>query len=114
MTIIGASPSSPVNGGTTSVPCGTGNIKITVPTPVTNPVATVTYIWAIPNGWTGASTTNSITLTPDAGQSDGTFSVTAKRSDGTVTQTYFVSYVRPRVTNAIITSINWFPDDKPL
>ena len=60
ITVTGASPSSPSNGGTTSIPCGTGSFTMSVPTPVTDPVATVTYTWITPNGWTGSSTTNSI------------------------------------------------------
>jgi PKD-like domain len=114
MTITGASPSSPSNGGITSIPCGGGSFTISVPAPTTDPVTTVQYTWPLPSGWAGSSTTNSITVTPDAGTTDGTFGVTAKRSDGTVSRTYFVNYTRPRVTNAIITSVNWTPDDKPL
>lgn len=114
ITIPGASPSSPSNGGTTSVPCGTGGITISVPTPATNPGATVTYTWSLPSGWSGTSTSNSISVTPNAGANDGAISVSARRTDGNVYQSYSVNVTRPRVTNAIITSVSWSPDDKPL
>jgi hypothetical protein len=40
-----------------------------------------TYTWTIPAGWTGSSTTNSITVTPNT--TPGTISVTATNSCGT-------------------------------
>ncbi len=39
-----------------------------------------TYTWAVPSGWTGSSTTNSITAT--AGTTDGVLTVTANNSCG--------------------------------
>ncbi|MBU3661271.1 MAG: T9SS type A sorting domain-containing protein [Flavobacteriales bacterium] len=47
---------------------------------VTN-VANLTYNWTLPAGWSGSSSTNSITLT--AGTSGGTLSVTATNGCGT-------------------------------
>jgi hypothetical protein len=41
------------------------------------------YTWVLPNSWSGASTTNTITITPD--NSNGTISVTASNSCGTST-----------------------------
>ncbi len=49
---------------------------------VTN-VAGVTYTWALPSGWSGSSTTNSITVT--TGSSSGTITVTPSSSCGTGT-----------------------------
>jgi len=114
MTIPGASPSSPSNGGTTLLPCGTSGLTISVPTPTTDPGVGVSYVWSLPNGWTGSSTTNSISVTPNSGANDGVISVSAKRTDGNVARSYSVNITRPRVTDAIITSVSWSPDDKPL
>jgi hypothetical protein len=47
---------------------------------VTN-IAGVTYNWTLPSGWTGSSTTNSITVV--TGSNSGTISVTASNSCGT-------------------------------
>ncbi len=114
--IPGASPSNPANGGSCSVLCGVQNITISVPTPATDPTATVVYTWNLPSGWSGSSTSNSIAVTTDVGVSNGSLSVSAKRSDGTgtVIQTYSVTITRPRVESASISSVAWSPDDKPL
>lgn len=114
MTVPGASPSNPSNGGTTSVPCGISSFTISVPTPTTDPSGGVTYIWSLPSGWSGSSTSNSISVTTNSGVNDGVISVSAKRTDGNFFQTYSVDVTRPRVENAIITSVSWSPDDKPL
>lgn len=115
ITIPGATPSNPSNLGTASAPCGTGSFTITVPAVATDPAVGVTYDWDLPSGWSGSSTSNSITVTPDAGQNDGWLSVGATRNDnGGLTETYHVYVTRPRVNNAIITSVSWSPDDKPL
>lgn len=54
--------------------------------PVTFAVSTLpcatSYTWSIPSGWTGTSTTNSITLTPN-GTSGGTVSLTIATNIGT-------------------------------
>ncbi len=112
--IPSASPTNPSNGASCSVPCGVQTITISVPTPATDPASSVVYTWSLPSGWSGSSTSNSITTTTDVGISNGTLSVKAKRSDGTVSQTYSVSITRPRVESANISSIAWSPDDKPL
>lgn len=114
MGIPGASPSSPSNGSTASIACGVQNITISVGVPATDPLATVNYAWTLPSGWSGSSTTNSIAVTTSAGAADGYITVSAKRADGNKLQYYSVYTTRPKVTNAIITSVSWSPDDKPL
>ena len=83
-----------------SAPCGTAPITFSVPTPFTDPNQPVTYTWSFPSTWSGSSSSNTITLTPDA-NSDGTVSVVAKRTDGTVTQSFNVFTSRGRVQNVV-------------
>lgn len=113
MTISGASPSSPTNGSTVAVPCGANSFTISVTPPATDPASAINYTWSLPANWTGSSTTNSITVTPNAG-GGGTISVFAQRADGTVARGYSVNVTRPVVESALISSISWSPDDKPL
>lgn len=63
--------------GSTSV-CQGATQVYSVPT-----VAGVTYTWTLPGGWSGASTSNTISAT--AGASGGTISVTATNNCGTST-----------------------------
>jgi len=64
----------PVTFTATSLPCATG------------------YTWTIPSGWTGSSTTNTITLTPN-GTSGGTLSVViALSGGGSVSASYVIPY----------------------
>ncbi|MDR2621847.1 MAG: DUF1566 domain-containing protein, partial [Dysgonamonadaceae bacterium] len=63
-----------------------GNINVTSGTIQTYEVPAVPgvrYTWSLPNGWSGSSTTNSITVT--AGSSGGTISVTPVNSCGSGT-----------------------------
>jgi hypothetical protein len=115
MNITGAITASPSNNSTISIPCGVQNLMASVFAPATDPTQSVVYNWTKPSGWSGASSTNSINLATDAGQSDGNFSLSYRRSDGNFTQYYAVNYTRPRVSNAIITAgDSWSPSDKPL
>ena len=94
MTVQGANPGTITTyGSSTQLPCGSQAITISVPTPITDPVQTVNYTWSLPSGWSGSSTTNSISVTPSVG-SDGTISVNAKRSDGTVIRDFSVTLSR--------------------
>lgn len=52
------------------------------------------YIWTLPNGWTGTSTTNSINVTPGASGS-GNISVQAKNECGTSTAKTLAVSVKP-------------------
>ncbi len=70
--VVPAQPSTIT--GTTTVCGGTSQTYS-----VTN-VAGVTYTWALPSGWSGTSTTNSITVT--TGSSSGTITVTPSTSCG--------------------------------
>jgi hypothetical protein len=63
--------------GNTSVTAGSTN------TYSVTAVAGVTYTWTLPSGWSGSSTTNSITTT--AGATGGTISVKANNSCGSST-----------------------------
>ncbi len=62
----------------------TGNTNVTAGSSQTYSVATVSgatsYTWTLPTGWSGSSTTNSITTT--AGSASGTISVTANNTCG--------------------------------
>jgi hypothetical protein len=88
------------NLGSTSTPCGTAPITFSVPTPFTDPTQSVIYTWSFPSGWSGSSSSNTIILTPDA-NSTGTVSVVAKRTDGTVTQSFSVFASRDVVQNNV-------------
>lgn len=114
MFISAGNPSNPSNGGSSSVGCGGQNITISIPTPTTDPFIPVSFFWTLPSGWSGSSSTSSITATTNQGLSDQILNVRVRRNDGQVDQTYTVTITRPRVTNAIISSVNWSPDDKPL
>jgi hypothetical protein len=72
--IVGAPQPGAITGPTTFCP---GN-PITYSVPA---ASATTYSWTIPSGWTGTSTTNSITVTPGTGT--GSISVIANSSCGT-------------------------------
>lgn len=88
-----ATPSA-ITGTSTVCSGSTGNVYS-----VTN-VSGVTYNWTVPSGWSGSSTSNSITLT--AGSSSGTLSVTASNSCGTsaASTISLVSITAPSSVNA--------------
>lgn len=75
--ISSGAPAAPTNlTGNTSL-CANGTQTYSVP-----PVAGATsYTWNLPTGWSGSSTTNTITVT--AGSTGGTLSVTAGNNCGT-------------------------------
>ena len=102
MNIPVGTPTNPSKGSTVTVPCSVFNIS--VPTPVTDPPTAVTYTWSLPSGWTGSSTTNTITVNAQTGNV-GTISVQAQRADGTFIQSYSVNIERPEVSTPTITSL---------
>jgi hypothetical protein len=103
MTVTGAGLNTSVStGATVTVPCGSQSLTLSVPTPVTDPVSALTFTWNVPAGWSGSSTTNSINLTSNAGSSDAQIIVTARRTDGTIVQSFILNIIRPRPTNVII------------
>ena len=113
----GVTPGSVANGGTLTIPCGARTFTLTAvqAAPVTNPTIGVTYTWSFPWGSTVTTSTPTVTTTSNIGLTDGTISVVARRADGvTFSQSLGVNVSRPRVTNSIITSLNWSPEDKPL
>jgi hypothetical protein len=71
-----------------SVPAQPGNINgnvigctaVSTTYDITAVSGATSYIWTLPSGWTGTSTTNSIAVTP--GSANGTISVTASNSCG--------------------------------
>lgn len=74
MTVTGTGVSGTFsNNGTVNVPCGSRTLNISVPTPSTNPTSSVNYTWILPSGWTGSSTTNSISANANAGANDGDY-----------------------------------------
>jgi hypothetical protein len=55
------------------------------------------YVWTIPSGWTGSSTTNSITLI--VGNNNGTIGVAASNNCGTSnSQNFYALVIKPAVT----------------
>jgi hypothetical protein len=104
MTVSNGNPSTiSSGGGSTTIPCGPQSFTVSVPTPFTDPNAGVTYTWQLPSGWSGSSTSNTITVNANAG-GGGTISVTAKRTDGNFTQTFFVNIVRPLVSDVTMSN----------
>ncbi|MBL0105205.1 MAG: T9SS type A sorting domain-containing protein [Bacteroidetes bacterium] len=68
-------------------------------------VATATdYIWTLPSGWSGTSTTNSITVT--AGSAGGTITVAAHNACGASTAQPLALTVNPAVTPTVSISAN--------
>lgn len=106
MTVSGASPSM-INstGGGISVPCGISTFTVSVPIPVTSPTQAITYDWGLPSGWTGSSTSNTISVTSNAG-GGGPILVTANRTDGTTLRQFLVNVTRPTVGTASISGTN--------
>jgi hypothetical protein len=104
MNMSGDVSENPSNNSTLGIPCGTKSLDISVPTPATDPNVGVTYTWSLPSGWSGSSTSNTISTSTNAGQTNGAISVVARRTDGTFTQSYSVNVTRPRVGAATFTS----------
>jgi PKD-like domain len=113
MTFTGAVSANPTNGGTVNVSCGSQSFVATIPTPVTNPTAGVVFTWSLPSGWSGSSTSNTISITSDAG-TGGTITVSARRTDGTITQSYSVNITRPTVGTPTILTANGNPLSKAI
>jgi hypothetical protein len=106
LNISGAISSSPANGGTVNIPCGSQSLTISVPTPVSNPNTGIIYTWSLPSGWSGSSSTNTINVTTSAG-AGGTILVSAKRNDVSCSSqsSYSISVNRPLVGAPSITGI---------
>jgi len=69
------------NNGTVPVPCGSRTFTLTAAPPTTNPTSNVVYEWLLPSGWSGSSSTNSITVTAPAGSTDQPVTLRYRRSD---------------------------------
>jgi len=67
MSVSGGVTANPSNGGSVSVPCGSQSLTISVPTLTTNPSSGVIYTWSLPSGWSGSSTSNSISVNTSTG-----------------------------------------------
>jgi hypothetical protein len=107
MTLNGTSVS---NGGSHSISCGSQTVNVVLnggSDVATDPYSAVTYTWEYPSGWSGSTSTSSpsVSLTADAGGA-GLLKVTAKRNDGTTTQTFQVNITRPTVGTASISGAN--------
>lgn len=107
MTLNGTSAS---NGGSHSVSCGSQTVNVVLnggSDVVTDPYSAVTYTWQYPSGWSGSTSTSSpsVSLTANTG-SAGLLKVTAKRNDGTTTQTFQVNITRPTAGTASISGAN--------
>ena len=95
MSVSGAVTANPSNGGSVSVTCGSQSITISVPALTTNPSSGLIYTWSLPAGWSGSSTSNSISVNTSAGDG-GTISVSARRSDSNCnTDAYSFTATRP-------------------
>ena len=90
-----------VKAGTPATPGAISGIPEVCPgVPQTFTIAAVTgadsYNWSFPSGWTGSSTSNSITLTPTAGSAqNGNLSVTAGNDCGTSAARILAISVKP-------------------
>ncbi len=82
------------SGSSVQIPCGTASFTVSVPTPFTDPNQPVTYNWQLPAGWSGSSTSNSITIFPNAG-GGGTLVVSARRTDGNFVRQFSINFTRP-------------------
>ena len=103
MTASGSVSGSFTNGSSVIIPCGVKTITFSVTTPtidLTN--SSVVFSWVKPSSWSGSSTSNSITLTTDAGQTNGQVRLDYRRADGAFIQSFTVNIVRPRVNNPLI------------
>lgn len=69
------------NNATVSVPCGARTMTLTATVPTTDPSSSVVYEWLLLSGWSGSSSTNSITVTAPAGSTDQTVTLRYRRSD---------------------------------
>jgi hypothetical protein len=96
-TIQNGNPATLTGSGlTTQIPCGIAPFTVTVPTPVTSPTQSVNYSVQWTNGWnvSGVSASSNVfTVTPLAG-GDGSITINAKRTDGTVFQSFNVGFSR--------------------
>jgi hypothetical protein len=103
---ISLSGTSVGNGGTTNFGCGATSISVSSTVPVTDPSSGIVYTWTLPSGWTTASTTtttNTITVTSNA-SGGGNIGVSARRSDGTTTQTASITVNRPPLSTPTFSS----------
>ncbi len=86
------------NNSTVVVPCGSRTMTLTATPPVTDPSSSVVYEWLLPSGWTGSSTTNSITVTANAGSTDQGLTLRYRRSDSNnFLQAFSLNMDRPQV-----------------
>jgi hypothetical protein len=96
-TIQNGNPATLTGSGlTTQIPCGTAPFTVSVPTPVTDPAQSVTYTVQWTQGWSVSSSSassNVFTVTPLNG-GDGIVTINAKRTDGTVFQSFDVGFSR--------------------
>jgi len=76
--VVTAPQAGPINGNVS--PCQGSSQTYTI-----TPVSGGTYTWTLPTGWTGSSTTNSMTAT--VGANGGYISVTVSNACGSVTDT---------------------------
>ena len=75
---VGTAPATPGNISGRATICSVGSLDTFTVAPVSGATS---YIWTLPNGWTGTSTTNTIIAT--SGSAGGTVTVKANNSCGT-------------------------------
>lgn len=88
-------PAQPGNITGTTALCNTANQTYTI-APISGATS---YIWTLPNGWTGTSTSNSITVQPAA--NGGNISVAAQNFCGSSSATSLAVTYTPQVSVAI-------------
>ncbi len=92
------------NGGSVQLACGQQALNLSIPTPATDPVSSIIYTWQFSWG-TLTTSTPSVSTTSNAGQSDVSVTVRAKRTDGTLVQNFDFNITRPRVSTPTMTGI---------
>jgi hypothetical protein len=107
------------SGASLTIPCGAKIITLTAqqPTPKIDgntSGVTTNYTWIFPWGTQTVNNNPTITTTTNIGQTDGTITVQAKRSDGTFIQSFIINIIRPRVTMPVIATWDGSPTNKPL
>ena len=93
------------NGGSVQLACGQQALNVSIPTPATDPVSSIIYTWQFPWG-TLTTSTPSVSTTSNAGQSDVSVTVRAKRTDGNLVQNFDFNITRPRVSTPTMTGIS--------
>lgn len=103
LTISRTLPTPSAITGASSVTCGSSG---TLTYSISSVTGAESYEWTIPSGWTGTSTTNSISVTPN-NINAGTISVKAKACNGTAlssASTLSIAFNNPALSTPVFTA----------